>query len=99
MSDNDNKIFLEESVLEQVRSIRNDAHLTFIKLGKLRVELMNHIEESNKRVEQFEKAEETLLREHSDLVEKETRVIEEIRKKYGDGELNPESGEFTPNEK
>lgn len=95
----ENKIFLEKGELEQVKSIQKDAHLTFIKLGKLRVELMNYIKESERKVEQFEEAEKTLLRQHSELVEKETRVIEELRKKYGDGELNPENGEFIPSNK
>ena len=92
----DKKVFLDKEELEQVKSIRNDAHLTFIKLGKLRVELTNYLKESEKRVNDFETAEETLLKQHSELQERETRVINELRNKYGEGELNPETGEFTP---
>lgn len=92
----DKKIFLEEDELSEVREIRNQSLSTFMKLGKVRVELDRYIKESDKKIREYEGAEEALLKEHQELSEKENRFINKISEKYGDGELNPETGEFIP---
>ena len=40
-----------------------------------------------------------LRKEYTALQEEEKKFVDEATKKYGDGTLNPETGDFTPNSK
>lgn len=92
-----NKIFISEEEKEQVNDIRVKSQQTYFNLGQLEVELRNHIKEAQKRTNEIEDAKEQLVKDHQELVDKERNLIESLRDKYGDGELNPTTGEFIPN--
>jgi len=37
-----------------------------------------------------------LMAKHTELIDVEQTLFKELNKKYGDGNYNPETGEFTP---
>jgi len=49
------------------------------------------------RLNDLMKKEEETRKKFFDLQEKEKKFLEETTKKYGEGNLNPETGVFTPN--
>jgi hypothetical protein len=50
------------------------------------------------QIESTNKFEEDLSKQFTENQGKEKKFIEEITKKYGEGQLNPETGVFTTNE-
>ena len=48
------------------------------------------------QIEEFDKAEGNLTKQFSETQEKEREFIDKINKKYGDGNLDINSGVFTP---
>tara|TARA_Y100000034_G_scaffold133005_1_gene197415 strand:+ start:208 stop:507 length:300 start_codon:yes stop_codon:yes gene_type:complete len=81
--------FTEEE-LKSVENIRNSyldiqqqfgqVHIAEIKLGK--------------QLDQILEKKSQLEKDLSDLGETETKFIEGVTKKYGDGQLNPETGDY-----
>lgn len=81
------KTVLTDEELQKVNDLRNEAQQLFLKLGQVRIEKRN-------RLAELEKLEEELINKHDELLERERKVISEINEKYGEGELNPTTGEF-----
>lgn len=84
------KIMLTDFEMESVQSIRNRAQQIFLQLGQIAVERRN-------RLSELENLEQSLLEQHSSLGDEESTLFDSLREKYGDGVLNPTTGEFTPN--
>ena len=49
--------------------------------------------------EEIQKVESALLNQHQELVEKEKQIFAGLNEKYGDGNYDPNTNEFTPIEK
>jgi hypothetical protein len=84
------KIILTDFEMQSVQSIRNRAQQIFLQLGQIAVERRN-------RLQELESLEQSLLEQHLSLGDEENSLFDSLREKYGDGVLNPTTGEFTPN--
>jgi predicted membrane chloride channel (bestrophin family) len=83
-------VIISDFEMESVSSIRQRAQQIFLQLGQIAVERRNR----NAELDNFE---ESLLDQHLALSNEEQQLFESLREKYGDGSLNPNTGEFTPN--
>ena len=86
------KKFTEEE-LKQVKEIQDkyfDIQNQFglASITKLRLE---------KQFDNLHKQEQDLAKSFTEIQENERKFLDEITKKYGQGTLNPETGEFVPN--
>tara|TARA_R100000664_G_C2669454_1_gene82124 strand:- start:312 stop:593 length:282 start_codon:yes stop_codon:yes gene_type:complete len=82
---NETKKFTEDE-LKQVREIQNSYYSIQQQLGQ--VSLAKHRLDENK---------EELLKSLKNVQDKEQSFLDGIRETYGEGTLNPDTGEFTPN--
>lgn len=86
----DSKVIITEFEMQSVQSIKNRAQQIFLQLGQIAVEKRN-------RLIELENLEQSLLEQHSSLGDEENTLFDSLREKYGDGVLNPMTGEFIPN--
>jgi len=82
---------LTKEELETIDSIRNEASQIFFDLGRIA------IRRRNVNV-QIDSDEEKLEEQHDNLVEKENELYKSLQEKYGDGTIEPTTGEFIPSE-
>ena len=80
--------FTEEEV-GQISQLRQEVSQVFIQLGQLTLE-------RKKRLEELDNFESQLQQAHQSLVEKEQELFKSLNEKYGDGNYDPQTGEFTP---
>ena len=80
---------LTKEELEKIDSIRNEASQIFFDLGRIAIRRRNVLN-------QIEDDEEKLENQHDDLVKKENDFYQTLQEKYGDGSIDPSTGEFIP---
>ena len=80
---------LTKEELETIDSIRNEASQIFFDLGRIAIRRRNVLN-------QIEDDEEKLENQHDDLVKKENDFYQTLQEKYGDGSIDPSTGEFIP---
>jgi len=85
---------LTEDEIGAVRNIRNRSTEITLKLGQLRLEQIR----VQSRLAQVNNSETELIEEYGRLVQQEQDTFSSISEKYGQGELNLETGTFTPAE-
>ena len=78
----------EMSTLSSIREAYADVQYKFGQAAIMKIRLEERIKTLNEQAEQLKK-------EYTDTQEKENHFLDEVNKKYGEGELNPETGEFT----
>jgi hypothetical protein len=83
--------FTEEEI-QSINELRQEVGSTFTKLGQLSIERA-------RRVQELDQAELQLIEQHQTLVQKEQELFKGLNEKYGDGNFNPATGEFTPTPK
>jgi len=83
---------LTKEELETIDSIRNEASQIFFDLGRIAIRRRNVLN-------QIEDDEEKLENQHDDLVKKENDFYQTLQEKYGDGSIDPSTGEFIPSSK
>ncbi len=83
--------FTKEEVIE-IDNLKQEVASIFTRLGQLSVE-------KKRRIDEVEKVESDLLNQHQGLVEKEKQIFAGLNEKYGDGNYDPNTNEFTPTEK
>ena len=91
MSDKNKKISKEE--FEELKEIQNsyfEVQRSYGQLAMLRLRMEQDIENLSKN-------EEDLRKRFSETQDKERKFVESTNKKYGDGVINPTTGEFTSN--
>ena len=84
--------FTEEE-LNQVKEIQagylnTQNQFGFLSVAKIRLE---------EQVQNLVKSEEENKKQFKEIQEKEQKFLDEVSKKYGEGTLNPTTGEFIPN--
>lgn len=84
-----NKIVLTTEEKNKLQEIRTSAQKSFLQLGQIQIEKRN-------RLNELEKMESNLIEAYDKLLQIEQQFIDELNKKYGEGELNIQTGEFTP---
>ena len=80
---------LTKEELETIDSIRNEASQIFFELGRIAIRRRNVLN-------QIEDDEEKLENQHDNLVKKENDFYQTLQEKYGDGSIEPSTGEFIP---
>ena len=80
---------LTKEEIEDITSIRNEASQIFFELGRIAIRRRN----VNLQIDEDE---EKLENQHDELVQKENELYQALNKKYGDGEIDPSTGEFIP---
>ena len=80
---------LTKEELETIDSIRNENSQIFFDLGRIAIRRRNVLN-------QIEDDEEKLENQHDDLVKKENDFYQTLQEKYGDGSIEPSTGEFIP---
>lgn len=83
--------FTKDEVI-QIDNLKQEVASIFTRLGQLSVE-------KKRRIDEVEKVESDLLNQHQELVEKEKQIFAGLNEKYGDGNYDPNTNEFTPIEK
>jgi hypothetical protein len=83
------KIKFTDSEIEEINNLRIEVGKVFTEMGSLQIE-------KRKQIAEFEQLENSLLQKHSDLAVKEEILFKGLNEKYGDGDYNPNTGEFTP---
>tara|TARA_Y100000389_G_scaffold142712_1_gene140777 strand:+ start:1236 stop:1532 length:297 start_codon:yes stop_codon:yes gene_type:complete len=71
--------------------LRQDVSNIFTKLGQLSIE-------KKRRIDEIVVLEEELLNQHSNLQLEEQNMFKGLNEKYGDGNYEPTTNVFTPNE-
>ena len=85
------KKFTEEE-MKKLRSIQQNYFEIQNSFGKVKIARMN----LQKQFEDLDTFEDGLMEKFTTNREDETNYLDEITKKYGDGNLNLETGTFTP---
>jgi hypothetical protein len=83
------KIKFTEDEVKQINELRIEVGGVFTELGQIHIE-------KRRRLSELEVRELELTKQHSDLVIKEETLFKGLNEKYGDGDYNPTTGEFTP---
>ena len=83
--------FTEQEV-QSINELRQEVGATFTQLGQLSIQ-------KSRTIQQLEAQEAQLLQKHQELVQKEQDLFKGLNEKYGDGNFDPTTGEFTPNPK
>ena len=80
--------FTEEEV-NSINGLRQEVANVFTQLGQVAIE-------KKRRISEIESVESQLLQKHSELVSQEQELFKGLNEKYGDGNFDPTTGEFTP---
>lgn len=88
----ENAIKFTEDEIKKINDLRVEVSGLFTQLGQISIE-------KARRLKELEDAELTLMTRHQELVDSEQELFKTLNEKYGDGNYNPETGEFTPIEK
>jgi len=83
------KIKFTEDEVKQINELRIEVGAVFTELGQIHIE-------RKRRLSDLEQREIELNKQHSELVIKEETLFKGLNEKYGDGDYNPTTGEFTP---
>lgn len=83
------KIKFTEDEVKEINQLRIEVGAVFTELGQIHIE-------KKRRLFELEQREIELSKQHSDLVIKEETLFKGLNEKYGDGDYNPTTGEFTP---
>jgi hypothetical protein len=83
------KIKFTEDEVKEINQLRIEVGAVFTELGQIHIE-------KKRRLFELEQREIELTKQHSDLVIKEETLFKGLNEKYGDGDYNPTTGEFTP---
>jgi hypothetical protein len=82
--------FTEEEV-GKINQLRQDVSNVFTQLGQLAIE-------RKKRISEIDSIEEKLLTKHSELQTSEQELFKGLNEKYGDGNYDPATNTFIPQE-
>jgi hypothetical protein len=79
---------------EQTKIKENSVKINnvFTQLGQLEIEKQNALDTFTNIKTQF-------LQDHAKLIAEQQKLFDDLNQKYGDGNYNPDTGEFTPLEK
>ena len=80
--------FTDEEI-QLINELRQEVGATFQKLGQLAIQ-------KAKTLQDIEITEAQLINQHQELVKKEQDIFAGLNLKYGDGNFDPQTGEFTP---
>ena len=84
--------FTQEEVdeIKNIQKSYHDIQQSFGHLGVIKLRLQQQLDD-------LDNNENNLSKKFKDSQELERKFLDKVTKKYGEGTLNPETGEFTPN--
>ena len=85
---------LDKEHLDEILNIRTAYNDNALELGNLAIE----IAVVEQRLEMLKSEHVRCLSTYSDLRKQEANLLEQMRERYGEGEINIQDGTFTPNE-
>ena len=91
MSEGDAVKFTDEE-LQSLQGLQNTYASISTLFGQLKVSRMN----LERQLDSLEQSEETLEKAWEDNRQKEAELVQSLTEKYGQGSLNPETGEYKP---
>ena len=91
MSDGEAVKFSEEE-LQSLQELQNTYASISTQFGQLKVSKMNLL----RQLDSLEQSEENLENAWEDNRKKESELVQSLTEKYGPGQLNPQTGEYTP---
>lgn len=80
--------FTEEEI-KSINDLRIEVSGVFAQLGQLSIERVKRLKELDANLD-------FLMSKHAELEDVEKTLFKELNDKYGDGNYNPDTGEFTP---
>lgn len=80
--------FTEEET-NSINQLRQEVANVFTQLGQVTIE-------KKRRISEIEGVETQLLEKHTELQQQEQELFKGLNEKYGDGNYDPTTGEFTP---
>ena len=87
------KKFTEEE-LKSLKDLQEGYLKVQAKFGQLSIAKIT----LQRQADELGKTEESVRKDFSELQEQEQKLVDELTKKYGQGQLDPKSGVFTPQE-
>ena len=87
------EIKFTQEELDSLSNLRNSFSQLELGFGKLEVARI----QAEQRMEQIEDEKLRLETQYSEVKKQEQNLVVTLNEKYGDGNLNPETGVFTPN--
>lgn len=83
--------FTQEEI-NSINELKQEVANVFTQLGQVAIE-------RKRRIDEIEGIETQLIQKHSELQQKEQELFQGLNEKYGDGNFDPATGEFTPVQK
>ena len=87
-----NEIKFTEEEVSQINQLRTDVAGVFTQLGQVQIE-------KQRRLSEIDNMEKELIEKHSNLVKLEQDIFKGLNEKYGDGNYDPNTNTFIPQEK
>tara|TARA_B100000900_G_C20593672_1_gene722538 strand:- start:880 stop:1185 length:306 start_codon:yes stop_codon:yes gene_type:complete len=80
--------FTKEEI-QSIEELKKSVGIVFTQLGQLSIQ-------KARTIQQFEEQETALIQKHLELAQSEQDIFKGLNEKYGDGNYDPKTGEFTP---
>lgn len=80
--------FTEEEI-QSINELKKSVSIVFTQLGQLSIQ-------KARTLQQIEAQETALIQKHQELAASEQELFKGLNEKYGDGNYDPNTGEFTP---
>ena len=88
----DDPVKFTDEELQSLQELQNTYAGISTQFGQLKVSKMN----LERQLDSLEQSEETLEKAWEDNRQKESELVQSLTEKYGPGQLNPQTGEYTP---
>ena len=85
---------LEEKDLKELQDLNNEKNQITINFGRLKTDLIM----VRAQLDKLEKMEEDMVAKFKGNETKGSKMVEKMKKKYGNGTINIDNGTFTPEE-
>ena len=92
MAKKSKEIKFTQDELTNIETIRNDFNEVQTLLGRLEIQRI----QTEQALENIHNDKLRLETRYSDLVDEERKVVSDLQEKYGPGNLDPDTGVFTP---
>jgi hypothetical protein len=83
---------LDKEHLDEIMELRNSYNSNALELGNLAIE----ITVMQQRLEMLQNEQARCMNTFYDLRKQESELLDKMRERYGEGEINIQSGTFTP---
>tara|TARA_A100001391_G_scaffold187477_2_gene157344 strand:+ start:73 stop:348 length:276 start_codon:yes stop_codon:yes gene_type:complete len=86
------KVKFSDEELKDLEQLQNDYSQKQVELGQVHVQRLL----LNQQIEELQNKQSTLEQEYIQIQGREKQLVDALNQKYGPGQLDPETGVFTP---